>query len=160
MPRDFKRTLPQLSAKARVCYRTADATENPRPAHWPASDSLGSQSPPPSQQNSTPALAFKPTQHGAGLRCACAALSARAQSRGCWGGTRGDPARTWGLVPARRCSFCGGVFQGWEGMLLGCVPRPPEPITAVLGHSAQRTGSSFFGRPGAVGGGYPEEKET
>ncbi|VCX22999.1 unnamed protein product [Gulo gulo] len=66
--RDKNAHVHNFPPKVRAGYRTEDATKHPRPGHRPASGSACSKPTPPSQRSTTPALAFKLIQHGAGLR--------------------------------------------------------------------------------------------
>lgn len=69
-----KRTRLQFSTQSPVLPPDGKRDKAPRPGRRPASGSASSQAPPPSKPSADPALPFKLTQHGAGLRCACVAL--------------------------------------------------------------------------------------
>nr|XP_013012693.1 uncharacterized protein LOC106028586 [Cavia porcellus] len=102
---------PSFPPEAWVVSRYRRRDEASAPSSRPAS--AGPQLPPPlpSQQNSTPALAFKPIQHGAGWRCACAALA------------RGTGVPEVGREGARRgvgsWSLLGGVVSAAWSLAVG-----------------------------------------
>lgn len=130
----------------------------PNPDTAPPQGSPHSQLTQPSQQSSTPALAFKPPQHGAGLRCARAAVGRRAlgearkrpeRRRGCCGGLGRDPCWKVLFLPP---------FWGWEGADVGCIqvaaPHAlPTSVTASLGQPrGLREGTGWGGRLKGAGG--------
>ncbi|XP_021785822.1 stAR-related lipid transfer protein 6 isoform X4 [Papio anubis] len=110
-----KQKKPHTSTALRRKLRPVTQRETPQsipnPDTAPPQGSPHSQLTQPSQQSSTPALAFKPPQHGAGLRCARAAVGRRAlgqarkrpeRRRGCCGALGRDPC--WELI------ICGFLF--------------------------------------------------
>lgn len=113
-----KRTRPQLSTESLGLSPDGRRDKASRPGSRPASASACSHLPAPSHPRATPALAFKLTQHGADLRCACVVLG---RGRGEGAGRR---ERGWVAVAAGKCSFSFRVFRGAEiPGYLGVVDR-------------------------------------
>uniref|UniRef100_A0A8I5MUI8 StAR related lipid transfer domain containing 6 n=1 Tax=Papio anubis TaxID=9555 RepID=A0A8I5MUI8_PAPAN len=134
-----KQKKPHTSTALRRKLRPVTQRETPQsipnPDTAPPQGSPHSQLTQPSQQSSTPALAFKPPQHGAGLRCARAAVGRRAlgqarkrpeRRRGCCGALGRDPC--WELI---RCSITRYRVEG-------IIPESAAKLSDFLYQTGER----------------------